>query len=121
MRAILREHLRGCLQYLLSLYGSAHDALVYHQQFKAVHACIDINLKGVQLDVTTILGSISILIFQVRFRDIVVTDIEMKQFEGKPESSYTQDLAVMVFGSDALAERCLSGSLGKGTPPKETI
>lgn len=82
---------------------------------------MDINLKGIQLDVTTILGSISILIFQICLGDIVVTDIQMKVLEKKPKSLYTQDLAVMVFASDALVERCLSGSLGKGTPPKETI
>lgn len=69
----------------------------------------------------TILGSISILIFQVHFGDIVVTDVQMKRLDGKPASLYTQDLAVMVFGSDALAECCLSGSVTKSSLPKEPV
>ncbi|KAM7304821.1 uncharacterized protein ISCGN_014721 [Ixodes scapularis] len=57
----------------------------------------------------------------VHFGDIVVTDVQMKRLDGKPASLYTQDLAVMVFGSDALAECCLSGSVTKSSLPKEPV
>ncbi|XP_029850555.2 uncharacterized protein LOC115332278 [Ixodes scapularis] len=57
----------------------------------------------------------------VHFGDIVVTDVQMKRLDGKPASLYTQDLAVMVFGSDALAECCLSGSVTKPSLPKEPV
>ncbi|KAG0425333.1 hypothetical protein HPB47_027498 [Ixodes persulcatus] len=57
----------------------------------------------------------------VHFGDIVVTDVQLKRLDGKPVSVYTQDLAVMVFGSDALAECCLSGSATKASLPKEPV
>ena len=71
------------------------------------------------MDVITVFGSI--FMFQITFGHIAVPEAQLKHVDTKQKSIYAQELAVMVFGTEALPSCCLTGSSMKGKLPKEGV
>ncbi|KAG0418287.1 hypothetical protein HPB47_004978 [Ixodes persulcatus] len=57
----------------------------------------------------------------ITFGDIAVPEAQLKHVDTKQKSIYAQELAVMVFGTEALPSCCLTGSSMKGKLPKEGV
>ncbi|KAM7286330.1 hypothetical protein ISCGN_033214 [Ixodes scapularis] len=55
------------------------------------------------------------------FGDIIVPEARLKLVDSKLPSIFTQDLAVAVFGTEALTNCCLTGSAVKGRLPEEGV
>lgn len=71
------------------------------------------------MDVMTVFGSI--FMFQITFGDIALPEAQLKHVDTKQPSIYVQELAVMVFGTEALTNCCLTGSAMKGKLPKKGV
>ncbi|CAN8010594.1 unnamed protein product [Ixodes pacificus] len=57
----------------------------------------------------------------ITFGDIAVPEAQLKHVDTKQPSIYAQALAVMVFGTEALTNCCLTGSAIEGKLPKEGV
>ncbi|KAG0428024.1 hypothetical protein HPB47_024969 [Ixodes persulcatus] len=58
---------------------------------------------------------------RITFGDIAVPEAQLKHVDTKQPYIYAQKLAVMVFGTEALANCCLTGPAMKGKLPKEGV
>ncbi|KAM7304038.1 hypothetical protein ISCGN_013938 [Ixodes scapularis] len=57
----------------------------------------------------------------ITFGDIALPEAQLKHVDTKQPSIYVQELAVMVFGTEALTNCCLTGPAMKGKLPKKGV
>uniref|UniRef100_A0A6B0ULM5 BEN domain-containing protein n=1 Tax=Ixodes ricinus TaxID=34613 RepID=A0A6B0ULM5_IXORI len=58
---------------------------------------------------------------KITFGDIAVPETQLKHVDTKQPTIYAQELTVMVLGTEALTNCCLTGSAMKGKLPKEGV